>query len=118
VFLLSDWRKVCATSAAVAGGPPGLVPQERGTGRGRPPPATAELEVTRPRDSERKKRHKECLFIYIDCLYSSGELDVWKTLCAEVVMRSMEGNTQADVDNNGSYLFQSWLTTAYGLVGP
>ncbi len=32
----SDWRKVCATSAAVGGGAPGLVPQERGTGRGRP----------------------------------------------------------------------------------
>ena len=30
----SDWRKVCATSAAVAGGNPGPVPWERGTGRG------------------------------------------------------------------------------------
>jgi hypothetical protein len=34
VFLLSDWREACATSAAVAGGYPGPVPLERGTGRG------------------------------------------------------------------------------------
>ena len=48
VFLLSDWCEACATSAAVGGGAPGPVPQERGTGRGRPPPNTAALEVTRP----------------------------------------------------------------------
>ncbi len=36
VFLLSDWWEACATSAAVVGGAPGPVPQERGTGRGRP----------------------------------------------------------------------------------
>ena len=48
VFLLSDWREACATSAAVSGGAPGPVPQERGTGRGRLPPPTTALEVTRP----------------------------------------------------------------------
>ncbi len=36
VFHLSDWGEACATSAAVGGGAPGPVPQERGTGRGRP----------------------------------------------------------------------------------
>jgi len=48
VFLLSDWREAFATSAAVGGGAPGPVPQERGTGRGCLPPGTAGLEVTRP----------------------------------------------------------------------
>ncbi len=48
VFLLSDWWEACATSAAVGGGAPGPVPQERGTGRGRLPPHPAALEVTRP----------------------------------------------------------------------
>jgi len=48
VFLLSDWWEACATSAAVGGGAPGPVPQERGTGRGRLPPHIAALEVTRP----------------------------------------------------------------------
>ena len=48
VFLLSAWWEACATSAAVGGGAPGPVPQERGTGRGRLPPHTAALEVTRP----------------------------------------------------------------------
>ncbi len=48
VFLLSDWREAFATSAAVGGGAPGPVPQERGTGRGCRPPPTAALEVTRP----------------------------------------------------------------------
>jgi hypothetical protein len=48
VSLQSDWREVCATSPAVAGGAPGPVPQERGTGRGCLPPVTAGLEVTRP----------------------------------------------------------------------
>jgi len=38
VFLLSDWWEARATSAAVGGG----------TGRGRPPPHAAALEVTRP----------------------------------------------------------------------
>ena len=47
VFLLSDWWEACATSAAVGGGAPGPGPQERGTGRGRLPPHTAALEVTR-----------------------------------------------------------------------
>ena len=42
----SDWRKVCATSAAVGGGAPG--PPEAGTGRGRLPPHTDAPEVTRP----------------------------------------------------------------------
>ena len=41
VSLLSEWRKVCATSAAVTGGAPGPGPQERGTGRGRRPPGSA-----------------------------------------------------------------------------
>ncbi|MES0397818.1 MAG: hypothetical protein ABUK17_09760 [Syntrophobacteria bacterium] len=36
VFHLSDWWEACATSAAVGGGAPGPVPQERGTGA---PPA-------------------------------------------------------------------------------
>jgi hypothetical protein len=36
VFLLSDWWEACATSAAGGGGAPGPVPQEWGTGRGRP----------------------------------------------------------------------------------
>jgi hypothetical protein len=44
------------TSAAVGGGAPGPVPQERGTGRGRLPPHAAALEVTRPGDSEPQKR--------------------------------------------------------------
>jgi hypothetical protein len=35
----SDWRKVCATSAAVAGGNPGPVPEERGTWEGAGPRA-------------------------------------------------------------------------------
>jgi hypothetical protein len=48
VFLLSDWWEACATSAAVGGGAPGPVPQERGTGRGRLPPNPAALEVTWP----------------------------------------------------------------------
>ena len=48
VFHLSDWWEACATSAAVGGGAPGPVPQERGTGRGRLPPHSAALEVTRP----------------------------------------------------------------------
>ena len=48
MFLLSDWWEACATSAAVGGGAPGPVPQERGTGRGRLLPPTAALEVTRP----------------------------------------------------------------------
>jgi len=48
VFLLSDWWEACATSAAVGGGAPGPVPQERGTGRGRLPPNPAALEVTMP----------------------------------------------------------------------
>jgi hypothetical protein len=48
VFHLSDWWEACDTSAAVGGGAPGRVPQERGTGRGRLPPHTAALEVTRP----------------------------------------------------------------------
>ncbi len=48
VFLLSDWWEGCATSAAVGGGAPGPVSQERGTGRGRLPPHPAALEVTRP----------------------------------------------------------------------
>ena len=48
MFLLSDWWEACATSAAVGGGAPGPVPQERGTGRGRLPPHPAALEVTRP----------------------------------------------------------------------
>jgi hypothetical protein len=48
VFHLSDWWEACATSAAVGGGAPGPVPQERGTGRGRLLPPTAALEVTPP----------------------------------------------------------------------
>ena len=48
VFLLSDWWEACATYAAVGGGAPGPVPQERGTGRGCLPPPTAAREVTRP----------------------------------------------------------------------
>jgi len=48
VFLLSDWWDACATSAAVGGGAPGPVLQERGTGRGCLPPHPAALEVTRP----------------------------------------------------------------------
>jgi len=48
VLFLSDWWEACATSAAVGGGAPGPVPQERGTGRGRLPPHPAALEVTRP----------------------------------------------------------------------
>ncbi len=49
VFHLSDWWEAWATSnAAVVGGAPGPVPQERGTGRGRLPPPTAAFEVTRP----------------------------------------------------------------------
>ncbi len=47
VFHLSDWWEACVTSAAVGGGAPGPVPQERGTGRGRRPPHPAALEVTR-----------------------------------------------------------------------
>ncbi|MDH3783430.1 MAG: hypothetical protein OES33_11990 [Desulfobulbaceae bacterium] len=38
VFLLSDWREACATSAAVGGGALG---PPAGTGRGRLPPPTA-----------------------------------------------------------------------------
>ena len=64
VSLRSDWRKVCATSATVVGGAPGPVPEERGTGRGRLPPDTVALEVTRPRDSERGKRLKQCISTY------------------------------------------------------
>lgn len=56
----SEWlRQVCATSAAVVGGAPGPVPQERGTGRGCLPPGTAGLEVTRPWALERQKRHQQ-----------------------------------------------------------
>ena len=59
VFLLSDWWEVCATSAAVGGGAPGPVPQERGTGRGRLPPHTAAPEVTRPEPwNDRRKTRK------------------------------------------------------------
>ena len=55
----SEWLwQVCATSAAVVGGAPGPVPQERGTGRGCLPPGTAGLEVTRPWALERQKRHQ------------------------------------------------------------
>ncbi|UCG12878.1 MAG: hypothetical protein JSU72_20830, partial [Deltaproteobacteria bacterium] len=44
------------TSAAVGGGAPGPVSQERGTGRGRLPPRTGALEVTRPAALEPQKR--------------------------------------------------------------
>ncbi|MCG6917601.1 MAG: hypothetical protein LJE89_08635 [Deltaproteobacteria bacterium] len=48
-FFWSDWRKVCATSAAVVGEPLARrSAEEAGTGRGRLPPAKAALEVTRP----------------------------------------------------------------------
>ena len=64
VSLRSDWRKVCATSATVVGGP--LAPARRSgrIGRGWPPPNTVALEVTRPRDSERKKRLRQCISTY------------------------------------------------------
>ncbi len=57
VFLLSDWWEACATSAAVGGGAPG--PPKAGTGRGRLPPRTAALEVTRPEPwNERRNTRK------------------------------------------------------------
>jgi hypothetical protein len=59
VFLLSDWWEVCATSAAVGGGAPGPVPQERGTGRGRFPPHRAALEVTRPEPRNDRKNTRK-----------------------------------------------------------
>ena len=43
------------TSAGGGGGAPGPVAQERGTGRGRLPPRTAALEVTRPAALEPQK---------------------------------------------------------------
>jgi hypothetical protein len=65
VFLLSDWCEACATSAAVGGGAPGPVPQERGTGRGRLPPNTAALEVTRPEPwNDRRNTRKTFTFPY------------------------------------------------------
>jgi hypothetical protein len=57
VFLLSDWWEACVTSAAVGGGAPG--PPKAGTGRGRLPPRTAALEVTRPEPwNERRNTRK------------------------------------------------------------
>ena len=44
VFLLSDWWEVCATSAAVGGGAPGPVPQERGQGGGALPQTQLRLK--------------------------------------------------------------------------
>ena len=54
----SDWRKVCATSAAAGGGAPGPVPQERGTGRGRLPPNPAAPEVTPPQADETRTQEQ------------------------------------------------------------
>jgi len=63
VFLLSDWWEACATSAAVGGGAPG--PPEAGTGRGRLPPNTAALEVTRPEPwNDRRNTRKTFTFPY------------------------------------------------------
>ena len=65
VFHLSDWWEACATSAAVGGGAPGPGPQERGTGRGRLPPHTASLEVTRPEPrNDRRNTRKAFSFPY------------------------------------------------------
>jgi hypothetical protein len=64
VLLLSDWWEACATSAAVGGGAPGPVPQEWGTGRGRLPPNSAALEVTRPEPwNDRRNTRKTFLFL-------------------------------------------------------
>jgi hypothetical protein len=66
VFLLSDWWEACATSAAVGGGAPGPVPQERGTGRGRLPSHPAALEVTRPEPwNDRRNTRKTFSFLMI-----------------------------------------------------
>jgi hypothetical protein len=61
VFLLSDWWEACATSAAVGGGAPGPVPQERETGRGRLPPNTAAPEVTRPEPRNDRRNTRKTL---------------------------------------------------------
>ena len=61
VFLLSDWWEACATSAAVGGVAPG--PPEAGTGRGRFPPHTAVLEVTRQEPwNDRRNTRRTFLF--------------------------------------------------------
>ncbi len=62
VFLLSDWWEARATSAAVGGGAPGPVPQERGTGRGRLTPHAAALEVTRPEPWNDRRNTRKTLF--------------------------------------------------------